>query len=355
MLKRVHFAGIKSLLDVTVELEPFTVLVGPNGCGKSTLLDQIELVVQMCRADQGSHNVFGMAGEALKAAGLRELRTINQESNTTWLASDEQRQISMEIPAGSEGGWHERARIDTVTPAGQSRLTAAANGEERVAFTARLAQHFTWRAQRLALSPREIAAPSRVEQTELEADGFGLPTILKDLAGNDTSAFLLLQEDLRKVVPQFRELRFGKGTRNGDPTVILDLLMQQGKVPAHRVSDGTLIALALLTATHNSDLPRLILMDDIDHGLHLSAQIEMVDAIRRVMAQRPDLQVICTTHSPVLLDRFAIGEVRVMALDSQGYTRIKPLAQHPELDAWRAGMSTGELWANLGEEWVTRA
>lgn len=352
MLKRVHFAGIKSLLDVTVDLEPFTVLVGPNGCGKSTLLDQIELVVQMCRAAQPGNSALGMAGDAVKAAGLNELRTLNSEAPTTWMAANDEQMISMEIQPGNDGDWVHRARLDLVTTAGQRTLSTTTNGTDRVAFEAHLAQSFSWRAQRLALSPRRVGSPSPVQTAELDPDGYGLPTILKDLAGNDTGAFLQLQEDLRKVVPHFRELRFGKGHNNGAPTVTLDLVMQQGRVPAHRVSDGTLIALALLTATHNPDLPRLILMDDIDHGLHLSAQIEMIDAIRRVMAQRPDLQVICTTHSPVLLDRFAIHEVRVMALDGQGYTRVKPLAQHPDLDAWRAGMGTGELWANLGEAWV---
>jgi hypothetical protein len=60
----------------------------------------------------------------------------------------------------------------------------------------------------------------------------------------------------------------------------------------------------------------------------------------------------CTTHAPVLLDSFEIEEVRVLALDMQGATQVKPLSEHPELDQWRRAMGTGELWANLGEEWV---
>lgn len=77
MLKRVHFAGIKSLLDVTVDLEPFTVLVGPNGCGKCTLLDQIELVTAMTQADKSSPHVLGTTGERVEQAGLAGLRTVD--------------------------------------------------------------------------------------------------------------------------------------------------------------------------------------------------------------------------------------------------------------------------------------
>ncbi|MBK9647468.1 MAG: AAA family ATPase [Deltaproteobacteria bacterium] len=42
MLKQVQLKNIKSLADVTIDLAPFTVLVGPNGCGKSTVLDQVD-------------------------------------------------------------------------------------------------------------------------------------------------------------------------------------------------------------------------------------------------------------------------------------------------------------------------
>ena len=239
------------------------------------------------------------------------------------------------------------------TREGGLTLLPSAKPEDRRALHQLLERAFDWSAQRLALTPSMAATPSPVGQETLDPSGYGLPTILEDLPGNDTTAFLALQADLRQVVPQFRELRVGKGQdEQRKPLVTLDLVMQQGRIPAHRASDGTLLALALLTATHNPDMPWLILMDDLDHGLHLSAQIALAEAIRRVMRVRPTLQVVCTTHSPVLLDSFEPDEVRVMALDAEGYTRVRSLAEHPPLDGWRQGLSTGELWANLGECWV---
>ena len=44
MLKRVHVKGYKSLADVQVELEPLTVLFGPNAAGKSNFLDALQLL-----------------------------------------------------------------------------------------------------------------------------------------------------------------------------------------------------------------------------------------------------------------------------------------------------------------------
>ena len=44
MVKRVHIKGYKSLRDVEVELEPLTVLIGPNAAGKSNFLDALQLL-----------------------------------------------------------------------------------------------------------------------------------------------------------------------------------------------------------------------------------------------------------------------------------------------------------------------
>ena len=44
MLKRIHVKGYKSLEDVSVSLEPLSVLFGPNAAGKSNFLDVLQLL-----------------------------------------------------------------------------------------------------------------------------------------------------------------------------------------------------------------------------------------------------------------------------------------------------------------------
>jgi predicted ATPase len=47
MLKRITIKGYKSLVDVTVELQPLCVLFGPNAAGKSNFLDALQLLSRM--------------------------------------------------------------------------------------------------------------------------------------------------------------------------------------------------------------------------------------------------------------------------------------------------------------------
>ncbi|MBK9370744.1 MAG: ATP-binding protein [Deltaproteobacteria bacterium] len=162
------------------------------------------------------------------------------------------------------------------------------------------------------------------------------------------------------MVPQVRQLHFDPVNLESEhphlpPTFGMTMQISfagGAKVPADQVSDGTLITLALLTALHAKGEPSVILLDDIDHGLHLSAQYTLIKAIRGVMEARPELQIICTSHAPVLLDSFDVKEVRVMALDKDGATRVKPLAEAPGFERLSRGMGTGEIWASLGEDWV---
>lgn len=51
MLKRLHICGYKSLVDVEAELQPLSVLFGPNAAGKSNFLDALQLLsrIATCR------------------------------------------------------------------------------------------------------------------------------------------------------------------------------------------------------------------------------------------------------------------------------------------------------------------
>src|SRR5690606_36889965 len=87
-------------------------------------------------------------------------------------------------------------------------------------------------------------------------------------------------------------------------------------------------------------------------GLHIEAQAKLVEVLRQLPVMEKDLQIVCTTHSPYLLDRFAPEEVRVLGLDSNRFTEVRRLTEHPEFEQWKYGNQTGELWGAPGSSWV---
>lgn len=356
MLKQVQLKNIKSLADVTIDLAPFTVLVGPNGAGKSTVLDQVDRLCLASRPMPVRRYSIGNLHYLLEDAE-EERRSGAEDGAMLWRAQTDDAALEVELSHGISPAYMRvamRAQADD-RAALLTDKTGSGSEADYMQVMELLHAKFNWRSLRLRFDRDELAAPAPLTTTiGMDERGYGLAPLLAHLRLNDPERFERIEHDLRAVVPQFDRLFFPTMSLKGDDRAgyALKLAFQGGaRVPAKHASEGTLLALGLLTAVHAHELPNLVLIDDIDHGLHLSAQYTLIKALRGVMAARPELQILCTSHAPVLLDSFEVDEVRVMALDKDGATRVRPLAELPELARYRS-MGTGELWANFGEDWV---
>jgi predicted ATP-binding protein involved in virulence len=119
------------------------------------------------------------------------------------------------------------------------------------------------------------------------------------------------------------------------------------------MSDGTLYALGLIVKILDPQRPKTLLIDDIDHGFHPKAQTQLVELIKKLLVEFPDLQIIATSHSPYILSGLEWNEVRVLNLREDGTTEIRPLTDHPKYAKWHGTMTPGEFWSHAGEEWVS--
>jgi hypothetical protein len=149
----------------------------------------------------------------------------------------------------------------------------------------------------------------------------------------------------KDVIPYQRQLLFW-GHR-----VLLDTSSGDG-IPLDLASEGTVIALGLMTLLHGSHPPRTLLMDDLDRALHPRAQQELVAVLRDTMKSRPELQIIATSHSPFLLDVLEFREVRVTSLADDGSVLCAPLGNHPDFEKWKHQVHPGELWSADLESWL---
>ena len=123
-------------------------------------------------------------------------------------------------------------------------------------------------------------------------------------------------------------------------------------VAAHSVSEGTVLALALLTVLLSARRPDLILIDNLERGLHPRALKTLVGQLREIQKQFPSLQIVATTHSPYLLDCFEASEIRLMCLDESGHTICGGIQDHPDFGRWKDEMLPGEFWSMVGEDWL---
>ncbi len=168
------------------------------------------------------------------------------------------------------------------------------------------------------------------------------------MALNDPDSWHRLQADLHRIIPTIRRLRHTKTA----PASLLFDTFGGDDLNGSQVSEGTLLVLGLLTALHAPDRPNLILLDDLDRGLHPRAQKELVALLRGLLDTSPDLQLVATTHSPYLLNCMQPNEVRMTTLREDGATLCGSIENHPKFEEWKDEMAPGEMWSLFGEKWL---
>ena len=87
MIKSVHFKNFKALIDATLPLSRFTLIVGPNGSGKSTAMQGL----------QQAGNPHNVSFSDVVTASLKKAENVTVEIAIDWVAGDS--------VAFSKSGW----------------------------------------------------------------------------------------------------------------------------------------------------------------------------------------------------------------------------------------------------------
>ena len=112
------------------------------------------------------------------------------------------------------------------------------------------------------------------------------------------------------------------------------------------------MTIGLLTILAGPTCPSLILIDDVEQGLHPWAQRQLITVLKRLLEERPELQIVLTTHSPYVVDEVEASDVWVLAADAAGKTGARRLTDVPDAEKALEVLTPGELWSAQGEDWV---
>jgi predicted ATPase len=201
-------------------------------------------------------------------------------------------------------------------------------------------------AQYLSLSSPELRVGSSLGQ-ELSETGRGIGAVLARVRLERIDGPQVLADLLGQIIPGVVNV----GIEAGRLQPFVEFA-HVGKVAVDRLSEGTLFALAIVAVLTQPEPPEILLIDDLDKGLHPAAFSELVRVLRAAQVANPKLQIVATTHSPYLLGCFEAEEVRVFARKEDGSAACSKLTDHPDFEHWKDSLDPGEFWASVGEEWV---
>lgn len=361
--------NFKTHKDTTVNLSRLTVLLGRNGTGKTSVLDVLRGVSRL------EHEMSSMVfRESLDpAVVVRHHPEVDRLELAVSSEVDRRKLVVRFDPARPAGPGEENWQAKAWRQSGSLEADADATGlvdtvpSKWGALRFREREPtFNWpslsNAGCFRFDSRVIGQPSFAAKTPtVSEEGRDVGAVLAHMKLNDDPAFDRILEVLRRIVPSVRALRAPPGfdvpREGGAPKASFSLVFDTDSgrdIPAHAMSEGTLIVLALLTVLHSPARPRLVLLDDIHDALHPVAQIELMEHLMSIIAAANDLQIVATTHSPFIVDGVPPEHVQVFARNpSDGTSVVKPLSEHPAAKRSAGRLSTGQLWTlDREEDWV---
>lgn len=220
-----------------------------------------------------------------------------------------------------------------------------------------------------------IGGPSytTIVPPQMAANGEYLASVVANMLGSDPERFDAMLDAFRSVIPAVnriltrrsqitikekrmivvnrKEVPFDEERNVAGDELLFDTV--SGRLPMQAMSEGTLMALAILTRVFAQDGPTVLLLDDIEQGLHAKAQHDLIGQLRTLQTQREDLQIILSTHSPFIIDEMSPEEVWLLHATPETGARARKLSEHPNAERALKVLSTGEFWSSEGEEWVT--
>lgn len=316
MFESIQFQNFKALRDTTLPLSRFTLIVGPNGSGKSTAL-----------------NAF-LALNNLPL--IRETRSAGAPTSApvkliaTW-KPDQHGDIDCLVSAE----WNPQAGIHGSASYGSSPKVRLVLSRTRF----------------YSLDATAIAASVHLQPNiELAHNGANLAGVLDRLRDQNPERSESLNEQLSRWIPEFDRVLF-ETPQSGHRSIALRTREGGHLIKANDLSQGTLIALALLTIAYLPEPPSIVCLEEPDHGLHPRLLRDVRDALYRLaypegsQEKREPVQVIATTHNPYFLDLFREHPDEIVIAEKVGLeAKFSRLSDRKDLEEILGDAPLSEVW-----------
>ncbi len=412
MLKNILIKNFKSYQKAVLPLAPLTVLIGANASGKSNAIEAMRMLSWLAQGQrlssikqgvQSSEQVvrgrlseLGYQGaEAFEFGCKTSLNEWNRLRMQLSLRSDELHITAESIfdrennvplydldqPSSgigsdvgvaynnfSRGGkkphitCSDQVAIFTQLDSPASFQAHHATSKKVIPRTVR--QYQKWLGDVLFLDP----VPARMRDysfkndRKLQGDGTNLSSVLHALWNAPDGPNGPPRERLLSFIQSLPEqniadLGFLDGPRG---EVMVKLVETFGGTPkeydATLLSDGTLRVLAVACAMLSAPEGSLVVIEEIDNGVHPSRARHLLEQIQQTAEQR-SLRVVLSTHNPAMLDALpdtAISDVVFCYRDpgsgSSKLVRLQSLPDYPELIA--QGTLGGLMTSGILERFV---
>jgi predicted ATPase len=214
--------------------------------------------------------------------------------------------------------------------------------EERFPASNWLRRFLTKGVQFLMLNSLAMRWPCRPDAPwTFQPDGSNLPRVVENLRKSDPRELERWVRHLQTVLPEIQGVTVKE--REEDRYRYLVVETREGRgLPSWLLSDGTLRLFALTLLAYLPEEKGIYMVEEPENGIHPAA----LEAVYQSLSSVYEGQVLCATHSPILLNMAKPEEILCFARAESGATVIVPGDWHPVLKEWRREVALGDLLAS---------
>lgn len=379
MIKSLYIDNFKALNDFSMDLDPFTVVVGNNMSGKSTVLQALDFLSNIVKEDftvfldRRGWKVADIKSQMQKSQKMTfacdlELMVEGEMVSVQWkieilaYALKNIMELSREeIRVQREEG--DDSILNYAQPSGGymiDKMGKCTAFPEKLLFRSSVMKMFDLdnypviQALKVffeklesfeLLSPDKMRLSSRGDTNTIGNAGEKLPSFVKSMNQIQKEDFESKIEELlgKRIVSVDAKTKGKPGwteliteERYGAKTM---------KIKSKNMSDGMLRLLAFLAICEMD--PCTMLLDEIENGINLDYAEQIVHILDENCKSKNN-QLIVTTHSPIFLDYVQKENIRYLYREpASGNCKCSSLAQNTELNEKLQYLYPGELFMNM--------
>jgi predicted ATPase len=348
-LRSIEVKGYKSIRDQIIPLTDMNVLIGQNGAGKTNFISLFKLLRNIINGRLKNISLKSGA-ENLLYYGNKETQIISIyldfDPNYYWVhlqpASNKDTLIIESEVSGFKDNDHTHPFWDQITSSEEeSTLVIKAKNIPTAKYVLGVLNE--WRVyhfQDTSESAGIMKYASMADNKFLFEDASNLAPFLYLLKYTREEFYERIVKTVQLVIPFFNDFLLEPNPFNS-ATIRLEWsdIYSDKTFSANELSDGSLRFICMATLLLQPDLPKVILLDEPELGLHPSA-ITILSGLLKKASNRS--QVIVSTQSVSLVNEFEAEDIIVVEKDKAEtvFKRLDPAG----LEVWLNDYSLGELW-----------
>ncbi len=398
MIKSISISNYKSFGDVSLELSPFSVFIGPNAAGKTNLIDAFRFIQESVDGD----HIFNVARRRLGWHGIRcqkkneqivsfaltgvysgdfkisfkELENAFAPPSFQYSFSFRHEELIDEYIVTDEQAEIRSRLLDSTPDAEQGKLSSFKREESTVLVY----EYFEpeWEKRQIPVSdlnrgylfiasrfdslaspvvsdeimhwrfydpdPQAARSPSRMTKPVFMSEtGDTLALVLDELSkednGEDYSNRARLRDIMQTMVPGFEDWETELAP-NGEIIFRVKESHLQDTLHPVMVSDGTVRLLVILAALLYPQRTSVVFIEEPERNLHPLVMEQLVDLMRVISEE---VQIIVTTHSADFV-RYCRPEEVFLMDKVEGLTKARRADSIEQIDKFLQLFALDELW-----------